>query len=339
MGQTNRRATKGNKIIVMFMRYRIVSHLMIALLWFLPTPKTEAADEITIVTFGDSTTASRGELNVYSDILRAELPERGMPVRVINAGIGGNHTGHARARLEQDVLSHAPVIAIIQFGINDAAVDVWKDPRATGPRVPIADFEENLRQMIDSLKHRDVNVILMTPNPLRWTNEMRKRYGKPPYQPHDANGFNVTLEVYAETVRRIAEVGDLPLIDVYQCFQQYPVTESQAVSDLLLDGIHPNQTGHRLIADRLIPLVMQIRSTVSDPHVGGTAVKRIPTTHASQWQHAADARLITDMTRCFPADGLSKRREHAKWKVFPYETAAFSGQNKVRGHGILFPNF
>lgn len=32
------------------------------------------------------------------------------------------------------------------------------------------------------------------------------------------------------------------------------------------------------------------------------------------------------MTRCVPANGLSKRREHAKWKVFDYETAEFSGK-------------
>ena len=32
------------------------------------------------------------------------------------------------------------------------------------------------------------------------------------------------------------------------------------------------------------------------------------------------------MTRCTPADALSKRREHAKWKVFEYETAEFSGK-------------
>lgn len=48
--------------------------------------------------------------------------------------------------------------------------------------------------------------------------------------------------------------------------------------------------------------------------------------HSSQWQQAAQAELLSDMTLCTPADALSTRREHAKWKVFEYETASYSGK-------------
>ena len=37
---------------------------------------------------------------------------------------------------------------VIQFGINDAAVDVWKKPPATEPRVPLNEYLDNLRTMI-----------------------------------------------------------------------------------------------------------------------------------------------------------------------------------------------
>ena len=43
---------------------------------------------------------------------------------IINAGIGGHNTENARARLQKDVLSKNPDVVIIQFGINDAAIDV-----------------------------------------------------------------------------------------------------------------------------------------------------------------------------------------------------------------------
>jgi lysophospholipase L1-like esterase len=216
-----------------------------------------ATEEVTIVAFGDSTTASRGELKVYADILRQELPDRGQSVRVINAGIGGNHSEHARVRFEKDVLSHQPDIVIIQFGINDAAVDVWKDPPASEPRIPLAEYEQNLRRFINVLAERKVNVILMTPNPLRWTPKMRELYGKPPYLPNDTNGFNIKLMDYAATTREIARTEDVPLIDVYQIFESFGKTASQSVDDLLLDGIHPNERGHRLIADPLIATLMK----------------------------------------------------------------------------------
>ena len=71
---------------------------------------------------------------------------------------------------------------IIQFGINDAAIDVWRNPPATKPRVPEAFFRENLLFFIDSLRQHDTRIILMTPNPLRWTPRLRtkKGTGSPP---------------------------------------------------------------------------------------------------------------------------------------------------------------
>ncbi len=82
-----------------------------------------------IVAFGDSTTAPRGNLKVYADILRDELTG----VQVINAGVGGNTTSMARLRFEADVLTHAPDLVLIQFGINDSAIDVSRG--AAQPRV------------------------------------------------------------------------------------------------------------------------------------------------------------------------------------------------------------
>jgi lysophospholipase L1-like esterase len=223
---------------------------------------TTAANEITIVAFGDSTTAPRGELRVYTDLLERELPARGMPVRVINAGIGGNHTEHAHARFEQDVLSHNPDIVIIQFGINDAAVDVWKTPPSTESRVSLEDYEQRLRHFVRVLAKRDVSIVLMTPNPLRWTPKMRQMYGASPYLPNDEDGFNVVLKAYAERVRRIGQTENVLLIDVYRRFEEFGEKDGQAVSDLLLDGIHPNEQGHRLLAEQLIAMLLTTRKAM-----------------------------------------------------------------------------
>ncbi|MEZ6127667.1 MAG: hypothetical protein R3C59_03230 [Planctomycetaceae bacterium] len=65
---------------------------------------------------------------------------------------------------------------------------------------------------------------------------------------------------------------------------------------------------------------------ITDQFVHRPVSEQFPQSHAAQWERAEEAELITDMTRCTPADALSQRREHAKWKVFEFETADFSGK-------------
>jgi lysophospholipase L1-like esterase len=219
-----------------------------------PSAELLHADDAThtIVAFGDSTTAKRGPLPIYSDILRTELPIHGLAVRVINSGIGGNHTDQARTRFEADVLKHNPDTVVIQFGINDAAVDVWKDPPATQPRVDVASFGDNLKFFVRRLRSKGIAVVLMTPNPMRWTLKLRNLYGKPPYDPGSVDGFNVLLNQYAEVVRAVARSESVALIDVSKRFTEFGDQQGNRVDDLLSDGMHPNERGHRLIADQLI---------------------------------------------------------------------------------------
>jgi len=226
----------------------------------LSAAEQDAADPVTIVTFGDSTTATRGPLVVYSMILARELPKQGIPAQVINAGIGGNTTRNAVARFEKDVLQKKPDLVVIQFGINDSAVDVWRDPPATKSRVSLKQYETNLRSLIDQLQKQQIKVILMTPNSLRWIPRIKKLYGKPPYDPDDPLGFNKFLKNYAEAVRKIAKEKQVPLVDIYAAFEKYAAQEGQSAQDLLLDGIHPNTEGQRMVADLLIP---QIKTTLS----------------------------------------------------------------------------
>ena len=111
-----------------------------------------------IIMFGDSTTAERpGAVEkVYAERVREALQGMGSTLSVYNAGVGSNTTKNARDRFARDVLAHKPRVVVIQFGINDAAVDVWKQPPATAPRVPLAEYEQNLRWMITTLREQQV---------------------------------------------------------------------------------------------------------------------------------------------------------------------------------------
>lgn len=207
-----------------------------------------------MVLFGDSTTAVRGALNIYGKHLEKEF----VNYTIINAGVGGNTTDMAKVRFEKDVLKHNPKIVMIQFGINDSCFDVWKKPPVNQPRVTLDKYEENIKSFIKSLKENGVKIILMTPNPCRWTAGLRKLYNKAPYKIDDADGWNVSLVNNAKKVREIADAEKLPLVDVYAEFQNYDKKKGQDMNDLLLDGMHPNNKGHKIIADILSKKIHQI---------------------------------------------------------------------------------
>lgn len=189
-----------------------------------------------IVSFGDSLTAPRKGVVTYSDILN-----------LTNRGVGGNNTDQARARFDKDVLAAKPNLVIIQLGTNDAAVDVWKNPPATEPRVPIARYRENIQHFIDALRAINARIILMTPNRMAWTPKLRELYGRPPYDPSSDDGFNTFLDSYSDALRSIAARERIPLVDAARIVQPQH----------LLDGMHPSTEGHRLVAEALRPILQR----------------------------------------------------------------------------------
>jgi lysophospholipase L1-like esterase len=208
-----------------------------------------------VIMFGDSTTAPRGGVKkVYSVRVQDALQSTGSTLAVYNAGVPGNTTRDARKRFEQDVLRHKPKLVVMQFGINDSAVDVWKNPPATTPRVPLPEYLDNLRAMVTAAQHQDAKVILMTTNPLRWSSKIKELYGKPPYDPNAEDGFDSPhLAAYNEALRKLATELKVPLVDVRAAYPACAAGHHLAVDGLLLDGMHPNDLGHQLVSELLLP--------------------------------------------------------------------------------------
>lgn len=241
----------------------ILAGLLLSPCWTRAESKSEASP-ITIVSFGDSTTALRklpggGDLKTYSHVLQEELPRMGIPVKVVNSGIPGHTTADAMKRFEKDVLTHKPDIVIIQFGLNDGSVEVYRDPNAKNPRVSVADYRENLERMIESLKQRGVHVILMSFNPMRWTPKLREMYGKPPYKRDDPDGFNVPLQDFLKTVRDIAKKEQVSFLDVYAMCEKFHKESGRPMDALFLDGVHPNDEGQRMVANLILGEIKKLK--------------------------------------------------------------------------------
>ena len=205
----------------------------------------------TIICFGDSTTEVAPEHGiVYQENLTAELPGYGITGNVINAGVSGNKTNQGMARFNSDILSYDPDLVIIQFGLNDSAVD---SPGGQS-RIPLSEFISNMTYFTQTLKTQGSKVILMTTNAMSWTSTTIS-YAYPPYVPGDPWGLNAVVVFYNQAVRDIAIAEDVPLVDVYQMYVDYDAVPAQDFNDLLDDGVHPNTAGHRLTTDGLIEVI------------------------------------------------------------------------------------
>ena len=212
-----------------------------------------------IVMLGDSTTAPRdGIAKVYADRIGDALRADGVAARVVNSGVPGDTTDGARKRFAKDVLDHDPNLVVIQLGANDSAIDVWRTPPDTEPRISPAQYEANLRAMIGELRQRRIAVILMTTNHFRWTPRLLELYGKPPYNPNDPGSFtDTTLRKYNDVIRKVAREENVRLVDVFALYDRYEKAMGKPVDTLLLDGMHPNDRGHELVAELLLPAIRE----------------------------------------------------------------------------------
>jgi lysophospholipase L1-like esterase len=206
-------------------------------------------EELIIVTFGNSTTAPRkGIEKVYAVRIHEALTKAGIANSVMNSGVGSNHTGsvkdndrpkikHGMDRFEKDVLSHRPDWVTLNFGLNDAYQDKGD---GTASRIPLDSFIANLRHYITEIKKINGRIILLTPNPLSSKLE--------PFR-HER------LKLYRDAVIKLAKSEHVELINSWKVFGKYARKNPEGMEGLLPDGLHPMDTGHRLIADEIVKII------------------------------------------------------------------------------------
>jgi len=224
-----------------------------------------------IVCFGDSTSDDTlipiagyedafKNLKVYSELLNDELSLlMGKKIQIINSGVSGDTTHDARFRFDRDVMQHHPDLTIIQFGVNDQVIR--QDIGLIEPNVSLTRYVYNVLFFIQRLRRQGSKIILMTPGLIRWKDHLLDKFFRAPYDIHDPFGMNRSLIFYVEKIREIAKTEDIPLVDIYEEEKRFDHQEGQSIDDLLPDGIHPNTSGHRLIADKITEKIMENQAT------------------------------------------------------------------------------
>jgi lysophospholipase L1-like esterase len=264
---------------------------------------TSCAQGMVVVALGDSTTARRANVpKVYAQILQDKLPALlGASATVYNAGIPGNKTNDALARLDADVRKRHPDVVIVQFGINDSwvyhggqhgASDMPIDAAAQvgHPNAARGNFADNLTKIVATLKRDRARVILMTPNQLQTTGPGAEQ----PWQ-------NDLLEKYAQVVRQVAAAQGVGLVDAWQMYADYAASPGHSVKELLCDSQHPNQAGHQMEAEALLELI----ASEASPHTAGKTrivfVSGEPSHNYAEHEHYSDCLLAAHWLRAaFP---------------------------------------
>jgi lysophospholipase L1-like esterase len=191
-----------------------------------------------IIFFGDSITQQGVSANGYVTLIKKALDST--KYTVTGAGIGGNKVYDLYLRLEDDVLNKKPDLVVIYVGIND----VWhKQSSHTG-----TDYDKYLKfyqALINKIQASGSKVVLVTPSVVG-----EKKDG--------TNELDADLNKYAAGIRELAAKNNLPVCDLRKIFADYEAKnnpEDKEKGILTVDRVHLNETGNKLVADQLLPLV------------------------------------------------------------------------------------
>ena len=184
-----------------------------------------------IVAIGSSSTSGAGASSpaaTYPSRLEAELKAQlpGLPITVLNKGIGGEEAQQMVARFEADVFEEAPDLVLWQLGSNS----VLRDHPTPG---------EVIRRGVERLKDSGAEVILVNPQ------YAPKILVKP--------GVEQAVDVITATARD-AEVG---LFDRFAAMRYWSETEKMAFDRFLTaDGLHMNDWGYACVAQLIATAIL-----------------------------------------------------------------------------------
>jgi len=188
---------------------------------------------------GEARPLGNGYVKIFSDILIANFPER--KIEIVNKGISGNTILDLANRWEDDVIYQKPDWLSIMIGINDIhrvinKVEFWTEFTP-----------ENYRKRYDyilkrTLEKLNCKIILIEPFYITTdrTDNFRGRVFK-------------DLEEYIEIVEEMSKKYETYHLKMHRIFQKY--LEYFEPETFAPEPVHPNPTGHCIIANELFKLL------------------------------------------------------------------------------------
>lgn len=154
----------------------------------------------------------------------------------VNGGIGGTTSHYGGARAWKDVLCYRPDIVTVDFSVNDDANEFFEET-----------YEGTLRRLLAAPSAPAVVVL--------------------------NNVFYDTGKNAQDYHNRIADHYGIPHVSIKDTV--YPDVESGKIvrADITPDNLHPNDKGHRLVADEICKLLDSIKAEVEEEAIAGKSTK------------------------------------------------------------------
>lgn len=162
------------------------------------------------------------------------LVENRLRLEVVNSGIGGDTSGGLLGRFSYDVVRRKPDAVLVLCGTNDLW---WGLDEKT--------VAANIFAMAFQAQHHDIAPVLGTPLPLH-LESMVDTETAPPAMGFEK--FERDLAKLAEFIKISAENSEITCIDFYNLFLDE--NKNTRKEYFLEDGLHPNRSGHRLMAEK-----------------------------------------------------------------------------------------
>lgn len=212
----------------------------------------------TIVFFGDSITEAGTYVEYIETFLLTRFPDKRF--RIVNRGIssetisGTSEPDHdprrpcAHDRFTRDVASEKPDVVVACFGMNDGNYHPFDQGR-------FDKFKDGIRRLIDrTRKETQARLVILTPPPFDPYRRLvldpeAKTYG---YK-YAATDYDTTLEQYSRWLVGLKEPSVL-VVDLHSTMNEHlrKRRTAQVSYSFQRDGIHPDPTGHWLMAQTLL---------------------------------------------------------------------------------------
>lgn len=154
----------------------------------------------------------------------------------VNGGIGGTTSHYGGARAWKDVLCYRPDIVTVDFSVNDDANEFFEET-----------YEGTLRRLLAAPSSPAVVVL--------------------------NNVFYDTGKNVQDYHNRIADHYGIPHVSIKDTV--YPDVESGKIvrADITPDNLHPNDKGHRLVADEICKLLDSIKAEMEEETIAGENIE------------------------------------------------------------------
>jgi len=188
--------------------------------------KLQSTEKMTIVALGDSLTSgwmvARGYTEFLCDMLMGRYPKVG--IKIINSGIPGDTAPGGLYRLQQDVVSYAPDLVLVQFALNDAFCGC-----------SLGEYRRSIEAIIERIRQESSAEVLLLTSTL----------------PADPEERGVVAPFYAE-LKQISKDCACAIVTVDEHWGDAIAGGCDHEQLVLHDRVHPSEAGYRLMAEAVM---------------------------------------------------------------------------------------